>query len=102
MPAFAFAFVLRPRPRRDRTPITRPHCHPFACGRWLFMHNGSIGGWSRLRRQVEALIPDELYPARIGTTDSEAIFLAIMGRDRESSHRDGKDIGASHGFRESE
>ena len=66
------------------TPITRPNCHPFACGRWLFMHNGSIGGWSRLRRQVEALIPDELYLARIGTTDSEAIFLAIMGAGIES------------------
>ena len=24
------------------TPITRPNCHPFACGRWLFMHNGMI------------------------------------------------------------
>jgi glutamine amidotransferase len=61
------------------TPITRPNCHPFACGRWLFMHNGSIGNWSRLRRKVEALIPDDLYSARIGTTDSEAIFLAILG-----------------------
>jgi predicted glutamine amidotransferase len=61
------------------TPTTRPNCHPFACGRWLFMHNGLIGNWSRLRRQVEALIPDELYPSRVGTTDSEAVFLAILG-----------------------
>jgi glutamine amidotransferase len=61
------------------TPVTRPNCHPFACGRWLFMHNGSVGSWNRHRRDVEALIPDELYPARVGTTDSEAIFLAIMG-----------------------
>jgi glutamine amidotransferase len=61
------------------TAVTRPNCHPFACGKWLFMHNGFVGGWSRLRRQVEALIPDELYPSRIGTTDSEAIFLAILG-----------------------
>jgi predicted glutamine amidotransferase len=61
------------------TPVTRPNCHPFACGRWLFMHNGFVGSWNRLRRQVESLIPDQLYPARIGTTDSEAIFLAIMG-----------------------
>jgi glutamine amidotransferase len=45
----------------------------------MFMHNGFIGSWSRLRRQVEGLIPDELYPARIGTTDSEAVFLAILG-----------------------
>ena len=61
------------------TPITRPNCHPFACGRWMFMHNGLIGNWARLRRQVEALIPDELYGSRIGTTDSEAVFLAILG-----------------------
>lgn len=61
------------------TPITRPNCHPFACGTWMFMHNGFVGNWSRLRRSVEAMIPDKLYPARIGTTDSEAIFLAIVG-----------------------
>ena len=61
------------------TPITRPNCHPFACGPWLFMHNGYIGDWSRLRRSVEALIPDELYSSRAGTTDSEAIFLGLLG-----------------------
>lgn len=62
------------------TPITRPNCHPFACGPWLFMHNGYIGDWARLRRPIEALIPDELYPSRNGTTDSEALFLAILGQ----------------------
>src|SRR5215472_10287549 len=61
------------------TPITRPNCHPFACGRWLFMHNGMIGNWGRLRRRVEGLIPDAFYGSRIGTTDSEAVFLAILG-----------------------
>ena len=43
------------------------------------MHNGMVGNWSRLRRQVEALIPDEFYGSRIGTTNSEAVFLAILG-----------------------
>jgi ergothioneine biosynthesis protein EgtC len=61
------------------TAVTRQNCHPFASGRWLFMHNGFVGSWSRLRRKVEALIPDALYPSRLGTTDSEAVFLAIMG-----------------------
>jgi predicted glutamine amidotransferase len=61
------------------TPVTRPNCHPFACKGWLFMHNGFVGGWPRLRRRVEALIPDELFPSRVGTTDSEALFLAILG-----------------------
>src|SRR5438445_4685945 len=61
------------------TPITRPNCHPFACGRWLFMHNGVIGNWGRLRGRVEGLIPDQFYGSRVGTTDSEAVFLAILG-----------------------
>jgi predicted glutamine amidotransferase len=61
------------------TAITRANCHPFACSNWMFMHNGFVGNWSRLRRPVESLIPDQLYPSRTGTTDSEAIFLAMMG-----------------------
>jgi ergothioneine biosynthesis protein EgtC len=61
------------------TAVTRQNCHPFACGQWLFMHNGFIGSWNRLRRKVENMIPDQLYPSRIGTTDSEAVFLAMVG-----------------------
>jgi glutamine amidotransferase len=61
------------------TPTTRPNCHPFAHGKWLFMHNGQVGDWSLIRRRVEALIPDAYYPSRTGTTDSEAVFLAILG-----------------------
>jgi predicted glutamine amidotransferase len=61
------------------TAITRVNCHPFACGNWMFMHNGFLGNWNRWRRHVEALIPDDLYPSRVGTTDSEAIFLAMLG-----------------------
>jgi predicted glutamine amidotransferase len=61
------------------TAVTRQNCHPFVCGRWMFMHNGFVGSWNRLRRKVEGLIPDALYPSRTGTTDSEAVFLAMMG-----------------------
>jgi glutamine amidotransferase len=61
------------------TAVTRPNCHPFVSGNWMFMHNGVIGDWSQIRRPVEAMIPDELYKTRLGTTDSEAVFLAIMG-----------------------
>ncbi|MGY3448576.1 class II glutamine amidotransferase [Bradyrhizobium sp. USDA 4353] len=69
------------------TAVTRQNCHPFACGRWLFMHNGFVGSWNRLRRKVEALIPDALYPSRLGTTDSEAVF----SRHRRRGHRSGPD-----------
>jgi predicted glutamine amidotransferase len=61
------------------TPTTRPNCHPFIHERFMFMHNGSLGDWDLIRRQVEALIPDAHYRARVGTTDSEAAFLAMFG-----------------------
>jgi len=66
------------------TPTTRQNCHPFASGRWMFMHNGQLGDWSLIRRQVEAMIPDKYYGQRIGTTDSEAMFLAMLGAGLES------------------
>ena len=65
------------------TATSRANCHPFAHGRYLFMHNGQVGGWQAVRRRVEAMIPDALYGGRAGTTDSEAIFLAAMGRGLE-------------------
>jgi predicted glutamine amidotransferase len=60
------------------TSTTRANCHPFAHGRHLFMHNGQIGGYGRIKRRLEAMMPDDLYDARLGTTDSEAIFLSAL------------------------
>jgi predicted glutamine amidotransferase len=56
----------------------RDNCHPFVHGRWSFMHNGQIDHFDRLRRSLETMLPDELYAARTGTTDSELIFLLAL------------------------
>ncbi len=61
------------------TATTRANCHPFSHGRHLFMHNGQIGGYGRIKRRIEEMIPDGLYEHRLGTGDSEAIFLAALG-----------------------
>ena len=60
------------------TATSRANCHPFAVGRWMFMHNGKIGNWDKVRRRIEAHIPDALYEHRRGTTDSEAMFLLML------------------------
>jgi predicted glutamine amidotransferase len=62
------------------TPIARQNCHPFRHGPWLFMHNGQIGGYAQLRRALEARLPDALYAARKGATDSELLFLLALAR----------------------
>lgn len=58
--------------------ISRQNCHPFHCGPYLFIHNGQIGGFARLRRRMEALLPDHLFEQRRGATDSELLFLLIV------------------------
>ena len=62
------------------TATTRANCHPYAHGKWMFMHNGQVGSFGRLRRRIENLIPDDYYLGRNGSTDSEAIFLAALSR----------------------
>jgi predicted glutamine amidotransferase len=61
------------------TSIARQNSHPFRHGRWLFMHNGQIGGYARVRRTLEAQLPERLYMARKGATDSELLFLMALG-----------------------
>lgn len=56
----------------------RDNCHPFVHGKWSFMHNGQIENFDRLRRALETMLPDELYVARRGSTDSELIFLLAI------------------------
>ncbi len=60
--------------------IARQNCHPFRHGRWMFMHNGQIGGFAAVRRALESRLPDGLYAARRGATDSELLFLLALAR----------------------
>lgn len=65
--------------------IARQNCHPFRHGRYLFMHNGQIGGYGQLRRTLESMLPDELYASRRGATDSELLFLLALARVQQGA-----------------
>jgi glutamine amidotransferase len=69
------------------TATSRNNCHPFAVGRWSFMHNGQIGGYDAFRRDADMLIPDTLYPQRKGATDSEALFLLALAEGMDADPR---------------
>jgi glutamine amidotransferase len=60
------------------TGVTRANCHPFTFENWSFMHNGKLGGWTDHRREYESLIEGGCYKQRLGTTDSEALFLIAL------------------------
>ncbi|WP_316013206.1 class II glutamine amidotransferase [Roseobacter sp. HKCCA0434] len=65
-------------------PVSRENAHPFVLGRWCFMHNGQIGGFDAIRQKVDAAIRPDLYAARRGTTDSEALFLLAAAEGLET------------------
>ncbi len=60
------------------TATTRDNCHPFTHERWTFMHNGQVGGYEKVRRRLDNMIPDDLYGHRMGGTDSECLFLVAL------------------------
>ena len=60
------------------TGVSRANCHPYTFGKWSFMHNGQIGHWQLLRQDIESMISKDFYSYRLGTTDSEALFLLAL------------------------
>ena len=57
---------------------SRSNCHPFSHDNWSFCHNGQVPHYPVIRRKLEEALPDHLYGARRGTTDSEMIFLTML------------------------
>ena len=58
--------------------VTDLNCHPFANGRITFMHNGDLGGFTTLRRQLLAGLSDAAFSSIKGSTDSEHIFAILL------------------------
>lgn len=77
---------------------SRQNCHPFQHDNWTFMHNGQVPHFPKIRRRLEQDLPDDLYAARRGSTDSEMVFLTLLknglARDPDTAmDRTLKDIG---------
>lgn len=71
------------------------NCHPFRSGEWLFMHNGQIGGFRELRRNLYEMLSDECFDAIVGGTDSELMFqlMITFGMRTEPNRAIAKTIG---------
>jgi predicted glutamine amidotransferase len=60
------------------TAIQETNTHPFRHGRWLWMHNGLIREFPRMRRELVLAVDDSLFTSIEGTTDSEAMFYLAL------------------------
>lgn len=88
------------------TPVQKTNCHPFRHGRWLWMHNGFIREFARIKRELALAVAPALYPFIEGSTDSELFFYLALtlgleadppGAVARAVHRI-EEIGRGHGI----
>jgi predicted glutamine amidotransferase len=58
--------------------VQQTNCHPFRHGRWLFMHNGFIADFPRVKRDLAMAVDDSLYPEIAGQADTELLFYIAL------------------------
>jgi predicted glutamine amidotransferase len=60
------------------SPVQQSNCHPFRHGGTLFVHNGFVRDFHRIKRDVVLALDPELYPQIVGSTDSEHMFYLAL------------------------
>ncbi len=64
--------------RSTGTPVQQSNCHPFRHDRWLFVHNGLIYGFDKIRRGMMLEIDPQLFPEIRGSAASEVMFYLAL------------------------
>jgi glutamine amidotransferase len=60
------------------TAVQQTNCHPFRHGRWLWVHNGLVRDFHRVKRELALAVDESLYPQMEGSTDSELLFYLAL------------------------
>ncbi|EJT50003.1 cytoplasm protein [Trichosporon asahii var. asahii CBS 8904] len=64
------------------------NCHPWVFDRLMWMHNGEINEFPRIKRALQAALPEELFLFPAGYTDAEWAFMVFLShlRDPHAKH----------------
>jgi predicted glutamine amidotransferase len=60
------------------TAVQQTNCHPFRYGRWLWVHNGLVRDFARIKRELMLAVDESLYTSIEGSTDSEMMFYLAL------------------------
>jgi glutamine amidotransferase len=60
------------------SPVQETNCHPFREGAWLFVHNGYLAEFERLRRDLVFAVDPQRFPRIHGSTDTEVVFQLAL------------------------
>jgi len=60
--------------------VSEVNCHPFQYGRFLWMHNGGIAQFLKIKRRLRQSLRDDVYNFIQGTSDSEHAFAVFLNQ----------------------
>ena len=88
--------------------VQQTNCHPFRHGRWLFMHNGFLGDFDKVKRDLVMAVDPSLYASIEGSSDTEVFFHLALTFGLEDDPPAGvaaavgliEEVGKKHGVEE--
>ncbi|GFZ46180.1 Deficient in utilization of glutathione protein 3 [Saitozyma sp. JCM 24511] len=63
------------------------NCHPWIFDRLMFMHNGEINQFHKIKRKLQQSLPEELFLYPTGYTDSEWAFMVFLSKLKDPHAR---------------
>ncbi len=58
-------------------PVHQLNCHPFSRSALAFMHNGTVGGFLRIKQRLVSELEEDTFLELQGSTDSEHVFALV-------------------------
>lgn len=71
-------FFAHVRAASPGTEVQRTNSHPFLYDKWLFQHNGDVGDFQVMRRDLQCAVTPDLFPHIRGVTSSETLFYLAL------------------------
>ncbi|CAD6505973.1 BgTH12-06905 [Blumeria graminis f. sp. triticale] len=66
--------------------LSDDNCHPFRHNSLMWMHNGGLGAWKHIKRQLGQRLKDKWYLGVQGSTDSEWAFALYLDTLERMGH----------------
>ncbi|ODO03426.1 glutamine amidotransferase [Cryptococcus wingfieldii CBS 7118] len=63
------------------------NCHPWMFDKLMWMHNGEINEFPKIKRALQASLPEELFLYPSGYTDSEWAFMVFLSKLKDPHAR---------------
>lgn len=76
--------------------LSDQNCHPFSYKRLMFMHNGGIGSFKRIKMKLAMSLNERWFTLVQGSTDSEWAFALFLDCLDKAGHDLDQDAGFGH------